>query len=286
MKKRLSFFLFFFGTIYTLFAQWEIPAIREESLLIIHQGFTLDYSEANEQALWVAYKLKPSMLSGSFKRRNFFYFDPYVPTGSSTSADYKNSGYDRGHLAPAADMKESFTMFKESFYMSNIAPQLPAFNRGIWKELETWVRKQVMKYGTLYIVTGPVFSFPHPNCNLLDKKELDCLFASLSIDQKTARELAFESDSFLEKHPPIGKNQVTVPFGFYKALLKVEELTMLIAFFIPQEKPNSSDLFDFTLSVDQLEAITNIDFFPLLPDSTEEELESENHFAIWKEAGN
>ena len=75
-----------------------------------------------------------------FKRKNDFRIDPVVKTVSATPADYRNSGYDRGHLCPAGDMAFSEIAMSESFYMSNISPQVPSFNRGIWKTLEQKVR--------------------------------------------------------------------------------------------------------------------------------------------------
>lgn len=289
MKKRLLALLLFFLTFSTsLFAQWEIPLIDEKSSLIYHQGFCLNYSEEHEQAIWVAYCLTPATLDPQIKRKNLFRFDPSVSTGSATPNDYKKSGYDRGHLAPAADMKGNEIMLAQSFYMSNISPQLPQFNRGIWKRLEEWVRSQAQHYEELYIVTGPLFTFPNPvDLSLPMEKEkqqspTSAQTKALSIGKKSLSTLFLESEIFSKNHPPIGFNQVTVPFGFYKAILKNREPKKMIAFFIPQESNFDDDLFEFTLSVDLLEIMTQINFFPLLADEEEEALERENQFALWK----
>ena len=72
--------------------------------------------------------------------------------------DYTRSGYDRGHLAPAGDMKWSAKAMRESFYLSNICPQKPKLNRGIWKDLEEQCRLWALDNGSLLIVTGPVIT--------------------------------------------------------------------------------------------------------------------------------
>jgi endonuclease G len=90
------------------------------------------------------------------KRKDNFRSDPKVKTGSAALSDYKGSGYDRGHLAPAADFKWSATAMSESFYMSNMSPQVPGFNRGIWKNIESTVRNWAVENDEIYIVTGPV----------------------------------------------------------------------------------------------------------------------------------
>lgn len=127
------------------------------TMIVKHSYYTLAYSEENEQALWVYYRLTPDFITGAVKRNDNFRPDPAVRTGSATLADYKNSGYDRGHLCPAADMKLNTTAMSETFYMSNMSPQVPAFNRGIWSQVEDQVRKWALRYDSLYVVTGPVF---------------------------------------------------------------------------------------------------------------------------------
>ena len=123
-----------------------------------HTYFSLSYIEQYEQPEWVFYHLTTSMINGVAVRSNNFRSDPKVSTLSSTTNDYLSSGYDRGHLAPAGDMKLSKTAMSESFYMSNISPQTPSFNRGGWKKLEALVRNWVLKDGDMYIVTGAIFT--------------------------------------------------------------------------------------------------------------------------------
>ncbi len=157
-----------------------------------------------------------------------------VSTGSAKSSDYTKSGYDRGHLCPAADMGFSPTSMEESFLMSNISPQAPDFNRGIWKELETEVRKWAKKEHQIYVVTGPVFK-----------------------DNKGT----------------IGADKVLVPGYFFKIIYEETDEPKIIAFVFPNRK-SDRPLTDFTVSVDEAEKLTGFDFFSQLPDELEAKLES------------
>jgi endonuclease G len=133
-----------------------LPEISPNDIIVKHSAYTLNYNEEHEQAEWVAYILTKNRVYGTVKRTNNFRSDPKVKTGSATLADYKGSGYDRGHLAPAADMKWSATTMSESFYVSNMSPQRPGFNRGIWKRLEQLVRTWAVEYEEIHVVTGTV----------------------------------------------------------------------------------------------------------------------------------
>lgn len=125
--------------------------------IIKHTYYTLAYSEENEQANWVYYELTPDFINGSQSRTDDFRPDSSVSTGSATLADYKGSGFDRGHLCPAADMTLNKTSMSETFFLSNMSPQVAGFNRGIWSTLEDKVRKWASEYSKLYVVTGPIF---------------------------------------------------------------------------------------------------------------------------------
>ena len=123
--------------IYPQSQKFELPKTLSGEQIIYHTGYTLSYNEKHEQANWVAYELTAQELAGTVKRKDSFKSDPMVKSESASLADYRKSGYDRGHLIPAADMKWSTTAMSESFYMSNMSPQSPSFNRGIWKKLES-----------------------------------------------------------------------------------------------------------------------------------------------------
>jgi endonuclease G len=125
--------------------------------IIKHTYYTLAYSEENEQAYWVYYQLTPNLINGSQTRTDDFRADPAVTTGSATLEDYKGSGYDRGHLCPAADMTLNKTSMSETFYLSNMSPQVPVFNRGKWSTMEDQVRTWALAFDGLDVATGPIF---------------------------------------------------------------------------------------------------------------------------------
>lgn len=210
--------------------------------LIRHSYFSLSYNEKYEQANWVYYVLTDDMVvRGGQERSSSFKMDKMVATGSAKSADYTKSGYDRGHLCPAADMDFEAVAMQESFLMSNISPQSPDFNRGIWKELEEQVREWAKKEGKIYIVTGPVFK---------------------------------------ENKGVIGQEEVLVPGYFYKVLYDATDSPKMIAFVLPNEKSNRP-LTDYAVSVDRAEELTGLDFFQQLPDNIESQLEGAVQLGGW-----
>ncbi|MFA8434923.1 MAG: DNA/RNA non-specific endonuclease [Marinifilaceae bacterium] len=160
MKQKLetALLLFLFLTVtLQLKAQFNyLPVKKGNEQIVKHKYYSLSYNENWEQASWVAYELNPQTISGTTKRSNNFRTDPMVSSRSASLKDYSKSGYDRGHLLPAASMKFSKEAMSETFYMSNMSPQKPYFNRGIWKKLEAQVRSWVNRYGKLYVVTGPI----------------------------------------------------------------------------------------------------------------------------------
>ncbi len=160
-QKSLQHHIFFPSDTLTAHPEW--PAIRPDDEIVRHFAYTLSYDDPHEQAKWVAYQLTAGHTSKNFARKNNFKADPLVTSVSATSGDYAKSGYDRGHLAPANDMSWSQTAMSESFFYSNMSPQLPAFNRGVWKKLEALVHGWASLYGNIMVVTGPVFS-PYYDC--------------------------------------------------------------------------------------------------------------------------
>jgi endonuclease G, mitochondrial len=135
----------------------ELPAPKEGEQIVAHRGYTLSYNEEHELSSWVAYKLTKQQTGLlDFERTNHFKEDPNVTTGTADDEDYQGSGYDRGHLVPAEDMAWSATTMEESFYYSNITPQVPAFNRGVWRRLEELTRFWASYHDSIFIVTGPV----------------------------------------------------------------------------------------------------------------------------------
>jgi endonuclease G, mitochondrial len=155
MKNLIIFFIVlpFIG-----FSQTTSDFLPTNSGELVHYSYySLSYSEQYEQAEWVFYEIKKEKLLGLVSRTDNFRSDNLISTKSAQISDYKGSGYDRGHLAPAGDMSFNNTAMSESFYMSNMSPQDPSFNRGIWKQLESLVRS----WGTnssIYVVTGPILN--------------------------------------------------------------------------------------------------------------------------------
>jgi len=196
--------------------------------ILSYTGFHLAYNEQFEQAAWVAYVLtRDEIESGTIERTDNFRADTSIASGSATPADYRRSGFDRGHLAPAGDMKWDHLAMSQSFLMSNMSPQRPAFNRGIWRKLETEVRNWAMEKDSIYVITGPLFS---------------------------------ATDSL------IGKNGVGVPGHYFKVLVDLSPPDHdMIAFLLPNSA-SSEDLSSFILSVDSLEHLSGYDFFAGAPD--------------------
>ena len=196
MKLKATVFIALFS--FNLFSQEYLPKSTGE--LVKHRYYTLSYNEAHEQANWVHYRLNPAFLSGSAPRTNSFRPDPLVSTKSAQLSDYKGSGYDRGHLAPAADMKYNSVAMSESFYMSNMSPQNPSFNRGIWKRLESLVRGWGERF-EIYVSTAGV----------------------LGSDNLGA----------------IGKNRVSVPYEYYKVIYAPDK-NIMIGFLLSNTKQSGS----------------------------------------------
>jgi endonuclease G len=125
---------------------------------IQHSYYTLSYSSTHRQAEYSYYYLSPESIMGGQERTDDFRVDPKVKSNPVKSTDYQGSGYDRGHLCPAADMALNLTAMSETFYMSNMSPMAASFNRGIWSRLEDWVREEALGNNGLYVVTGPILS--------------------------------------------------------------------------------------------------------------------------------
>lgn len=167
-----------------------LPVTSWSLEIVKHENFILGYSEEYEQAMWVAYELTSEELISKYERKDNFREDPYISTGSASLADYKGSGYDRGHLAPAADMAFSASAMSESFYMSNMSPQEPSFNRGIWKKLEEQVRQWTLDKGKLYIVTGGIISDSDPEIGP-NGVEIPGYFYKVLFDEKNNQMIGF-----------------------------------------------------------------------------------------------
>ena len=240
LKSALSFIFILF---YLFVKSTDYIPVPSKDL-VRHTYYTLSYNEKYEQANWVYYSLSDSMVTnGGEKRSNSFKMDRLISSGSAKSSDYTKSGYDRGHLCPAADMGFNSVAMSESFLMSNISPQIPDFNRGIWKELESTVRIWAKKEKNIDVVTGPVFK---------------------------------------DNKGQIGLEEVLVPGYFFKIIYDKTGDPKIIAFLFPNAK-SDRPLTDFTVSTDEVEKFTGYDFFSQLPDEIETKLESTVDLSGWFE---
>ena len=223
-----------------------LPKVTDKSHFLIHSAFALEYSPKNKDPLWVAYFLSGSNIGSNGKRHGEFQPDPAVSGGTAALNDFRNSGFDRGHQAPAADFKWSFTAEEETFLLSNICPQNQNLNRGLWEHLENHVRRWAKQYNKLYIVTGP----------LLDT----------CIDH-------------------IGHNKVCVPRGFFKVILDCSNQNhyQSIAFIMRNsDLPETDPLQSYAVPVDSVEKITGIQFFNNFPVQLEQQIDSSFNLSHWK----
>ena len=212
--------------------------------IVDREGYSLGYSEYHEQPRWVIYHMtKAEATTKAASREDNFRPDPEIPTGSATLADYKNSGKDRGHMAPAADMSFSPKTMDESFFMSNMSPQEPDCNRGVWKELEAQVRSFAITEGDVYVVTGPILP-----------------------QTKTIT---------------IGPNEVTVPQYYYKVVWDRTPPEKMIGFIVPNAG-STKPLQSFATTVDAVEEATGLDFFLKIPQPQQEQLEGTLTIDAWK----
>lgn len=206
-------------------------------------GYVASYNKTTLLPNWVAWHLTAERTEGSAKRSGVdFAEDTEVPEPRATDWDYYNSGYDRGHMCPAADNKWSKKAMEESFLFTNMCPQNGNLNRGDWNEMEMACRKWAKKYGDLYIVCGPIL--------------------------------------YKGKHKTIGKNKVVVPEAFFKVVLRTSDNPQAIGFIYKNtsgNRPKDS----YVNTVDEVERITGIDFFPSLPDNVEKNVEATADIANW-----
>lgn len=212
--------------------------------IVSHLAYSLDYNEDYEQADWVLYELtKAEVLNKKVPRKDKFVKDPSTSISSALPTDYYKSGYDRGHLCPAADNRWSQDAMDQSFYMSNMTPQHPDLNRKIWAELEEKVREWAIENEQVYVVTGPILA-----------------------------------DGFKSK---IGKSNVAIPNYFYKVVadLTGDEIKGVGFIFVNGE--NNGELKYYACSIDMVEERTKIDFFPQMSDVIEKQIETDFVVEDW-----
>lgn len=222
-------------------SQMEIPLMdaKKQGQIIQRTGYTLSYDAKNKTPQWVAWELTKAETKGNEERTNDFQPDPDVIGAKVITYDYSGSGYDRGHMAPAGDMKWNRKAMQESFYMSNICPQNHNLNTEDWNDLEMKSREWARRYGKVYIVCGPIYNG--------------------------------------KRTEYIGSHRVKVPDAFFKVILINETDKQCALGFLFENESGERPLKEYLVSVDSIEKITGLDFFSSLPDDIENTVEAEVH---------
>lgn len=140
-------------------------------------AFTISYNNFYKTPNWVAWELTRQETSGNEERKNKFLPDPDLPEPRVEHSDYTHSGYDRGHMAPAADMKWSEKAMQESFYMSNICPQNQKLNRDDWGDLEEECRRWAKNMAASILLADQSMTLPLPSVS--GNTKWPCLTVSL-----------------------------------------------------------------------------------------------------------
>ncbi|HNQ67869.1 MAG TPA: DNA/RNA non-specific endonuclease [Bacteroidales bacterium] len=235
-----------------------LPELKNGEELICHSAFCLVYDEEHEMAKWTAHIVSRDIVTGGINRTNDFRIDSLIKTGSSEEEDYflteekqdgtlkyDGFGYDRGHLAPSADFRWSATALSESYFYSNMTPQLPAFNRELWADIESFVREYVYNNPNqdLFVVTAPVLRDDLP---------------------KQVR----------------SKNNVSIPEYHYKIVVDLINKKG-IAFLVSQ---NNLDypIESYVVTIDSIEKITGINYYPKLSPDEEFLIESKSDISLWR----
>lgn len=219
-------------------------ADTEGEIMLVRVGYTTSYNPKTKQPNWVGWRLTADHVDGEFLRKGIkFHEDEDVPEPRSKDEDYRGSGYDRGHMCPSGDNKWSQQAQEQSFLFTNICPQNHGLNAGDWNEMEQQCRKWAVEEGELYIVSGPIF------------------YGSA-------------------RHKSIGKNKIPVPEAFFKVVLSMKGTPKAIGFIYKNQAGNRPKG-DYVNTVDEVERITGIDFFPSLPDDVENKVEAKANIDDW-----
>ncbi len=221
----------------------EIPELKGNELIIKREGFTVCFDTLKSQAQWVAWEITREELTGAVERSDRFRSDPLLSRFTDMATSYSRSGFDRGHLAPAGDMTWSDSAMTHSFYYSNISPQDPKLNRGLWKKTEEMARNAAEKNGRVFVITGPLF---------------------------------FSSDTI------VLNGRLPVPGSFFKVIAVTGYNSIESIGFIFPNKPPEQTLFSYSVTVDSIEALTGMNFFPTLPSKAEKSGEGSFTVSYWQ----
>ncbi len=224
-----------------------LPAIAPAEEVVEHAGHMLVYSEKHEQPKWTAHIASPELITGNLARIDSFLPDPDVKTGTAVTADYWNSGFDRGHLVPSADMRWNLEALEGTYLYSNVSPQRPDLNRGRWAELEDWTRRYVYySKRRLFVATGPVLR-----------------------------------DGLPTMQNPGHRNEVSIPEQFWKVIADLDGNEPKAIAFVMSNAKQELPVISHAVPVDSVEKLTGIDFFPALDDAVEQQIERMNDTRAW-----
>ncbi len=224
--------------------QLEMPLLSGREKLINYNGFTVNYNSNDKIPFWVAYALEDHETEGENTRTGKkFRPDNSLPYPQAEDNDYRNSGWARGHMAPAADFKWSKEAMDDTFYFTNCCPQDVSLNGGMWSTLEKKTRSYAKKYGRVYVVTGPI----------IGKK----------------------------RNGTIGDGRVTVPDSFFKALLIHNGKEYQSIAFVMKNGKQEGNMQKSAMSVNALEKRIGHDLFADLDDNIEEKIEESYKLAVW-----
>lgn len=211
--------------------------------IIRRKAYILSYNKETRISNWVAWHLTAEHTDGVYKRINTYMEDKDVPSPRATDADYQGSGWTHGHMCPAGDNKWDMEAMRESNILTNICPQDGKLNTGVWNRIEQDCRIWAKKYGDVYIVCGPVL--------------------------------------FNRKHETIGENKIVIPEAFFKVILRLKPDPKAIGYII-RNNDGSKKRDQYINTIDEVERITGIDFYPSLPDEIENVVESNSNISDWK----
>jgi len=228
--------------------QMKSDGSQKGPIAICRKGYAVAFNPQTRSPDWVIEHVMKARLIGDAVRSNKFKPDDSIDKGlSATDKDYNSQGFDRGHQAPAADFKSSQQMTDDSFYFTNMSPQVGiGFNRNIWKVLETDVRSWVQCGGRseLYVVTGPVF----------------------------------DTDG-AQRWIPNKDKRVRVPNAFFKVIYDPAQGRAL-GMLLPNKKLNAADLPSYAVPIATIEEQTGITFFSALT-RRQQNLLKKNQTTLW-----
>ena len=236
---------------------YEMPAPLKDrpEQILKRTGYTTSYNSRTKNPNWVAWHLTKGHTYGSNQRENeVFTEDESVQAPRATNNDYYNSRYDRGHMCPAGDNKWDKLAMEQSFLFTNVCPQNHGLNKYEWNDLEIQCRSWAREYGAVDIVCGPIYN---------SQGERFKVGAGSQEQQKT-----------------IGRNKVWVPDAFFKVILCRQGRPKAIGFIYRNEGVKQSRE-EAVRSVDEIERLTGIDFFPSLDDAIEDRIEASASLSDW-----